>query len=48
MISGQTAWMSSSWSWRSRKKFGIAIPDADAEKNQTVGEAITYVEGVKA
>jgi acyl carrier protein len=29
------------------EEFGIAIPDADAEKIQTVGEAIRYVEHAK-
>ncbi len=27
------------------KEFEIEIPDEDAEKIQTVGEAVTYVEG---
>lgn len=26
------------------KEFGITIPDADAEKISTVGDAITYIE----
>jgi acyl carrier protein len=26
------------------KEFGISIPDADAEKIQTVGDAINYIE----
>lgn len=30
------------------EEFGISISDADAEKIQTVGEAITYVESAKA
>lgn len=28
------------------KEFGISIPDDQAEKITTVGEAITYIEGV--
>ena len=30
------------------KAFDIEIPDEDAEKIQTVGNAISYVEGAKA
>jgi acyl carrier protein len=30
------------------EEFGISIPDPDAEKIQTVGEAIAYVEKAKA
>jgi acyl carrier protein len=30
------------------KEFDISIPDEDAEKIQTVGDAVTYIEGQKA
>lgn len=30
------------------KEFGISIPDEDAEKITTVGDAITYIEAHKA
>ena len=30
------------------KEFGISIPDEDAEKITTVGDAVTYIEGHKA
>lgn len=30
------------------KKFGVTIPDADAEKLSTVGDAIAYVESKMA
>ena len=29
------------------KEFGINIPDEEAEKIQTVGDAITYIEAAK-
>jgi acyl carrier protein len=30
------------------KEFGVTIPDEDAEKITTVGDAIAYIEGKKA
>jgi acyl carrier protein len=30
------------------KEFGVQIPDEDAEKITTVGDAIAYIEGKKA
>ena len=30
------------------KEFGISIPDEDAEKIQTVGDAVAYIENAKA
>ena len=30
------------------KEFGVTIPDEDAEKITTVGDAISYIEGKKA
>jgi acyl carrier protein len=29
------------------KEFGIKIPDEDAEKIQTVGDAVSYIENAK-
>ena len=30
------------------KEFGVTIPDSDAEKIQTVGDAVSFIEAAKA
>ncbi len=37
-------WIPSSLLWRLEEEFNIEIPDEDAEKMKTVGDAIKYIE----
>ncbi len=43
MIWVQTASISSSWSWLSRKNSAVEIPDDAAEKILTVKDAIDFI-----